>query len=67
MLTALKRLALPEEWLTARPKKMRFQIFISPGKLVTHARKIWLRVRRLKEQLAEWIESLKLLPMPVRI
>jgi hypothetical protein len=67
VLTALKRLALPEEWLTARPKKMRFQIFISPGKLVTHARKTWLRVRRLKEQLAEWIESLRLLPMPVRI
>ena len=62
VLTALKRLALPEEWLTARPKRMRFQIFFSPGKLVTHARKIWLRVRRLKEQLAEWIESLRCCP-----
>jgi hypothetical protein len=67
LLTALKRLALPEKWLTARPKKMRFQIFCSPGKLVSHARKIWLRVRRLKEQLAEWIESLRLLPVPIRI
>ena len=46
---------------------MRLQIFCSPGKLVSHARKIWLRVRRLKEQLAEWIESLRLLPVPVRI
>jgi len=65
VLTALKRLALPEKWLTARPKRMRFQIFCSPGKLVAHARRTWLRVRRLKEQLAEWIESLRLLPLPV--
>lgn len=65
VLTALKRLAMPEKWLTARPKRMRFQIFCSPGKLVAHARKTWLRVRRLKEQLAEWIESMRLLPLPV--
>lgn len=63
VLTALKRLALPEKWLTARPKRMRFQIFCSPGKLVSHARQTWLRVRRLKEQLAEWIETLRLLPI----
>jgi hypothetical protein len=54
-----------EKWLTARPKRMRFQIFCSPGKLVSHARRTWLRVRRLKEQLAEWIESMRLLPLPV--
>jgi hypothetical protein len=65
VLTALKRLALPEKWLTARPKRMRFQIFCSPGKLVTHARQTWLRVRRLKEQLTEWIETLRMLPIPV--
>lgn len=65
VLTALKRLALPEKWLTARPKRMRFQIFCSPGKLVSHARQTWLRVRRLKEQLTEWIESLRLLPIPM--
>lgn len=66
VLTALKRLALPEKWLTARPKRMRFQIFCSPGKLVSHARQTWLRVRRLREQLAEWIETLRLLPLPLR-
>jgi len=66
VLTALKRLALPEKWLTARPKRLRFQIFCSPGKLVTHARQIWLRVRRLREQLAEWIETLRMLPIPLR-
>ncbi len=65
VLTALQRLALPEKWLTARPKRMPFQIFGSPGKLVLHARRTWLRVRRLKEQLAEWIESMRLLPVPV--
>jgi len=63
VLTALKRLALPEKWLTARPKRMRFQIFCSPGKLVTHARRTWLRVRRAKDQLAEWIETMRLLPI----
>jgi hypothetical protein len=45
---------------------MRFQIFCSPGKLVSHARKTWLRVRRLKQQLAEWIESLRMLPVSIR-
>ena len=31
-----------------------------------HARQTWLRVRRLKDQLAEWIETIRLLPIPVR-
>src|ERR1039458_7423861 len=66
VLTALKRLALPEKWLTTRPKRLRFQIFCSPGKLVSHARRMWLRVRRLKEQLAEWIETMRLLPLRAR-
>jgi hypothetical protein len=66
VLTGLKRLALPEQWLTARPKRLRFQIFCSPGKLTSHARQTWLRVRRLREQLAEWIETLGLLPIPMR-
>lgn len=67
VLTALKRLALPESWLRARPKRLRFQIFCSPGKLVAHARQIWLRVKRLKEQLAEWIAALRLLPIALRV
>jgi hypothetical protein len=64
VLTALKRLALPEKWITARPKRLRFQIFCSPSKLVSHARQTWLRVRRLKDQLAEWIATLHALPIP---
>ncbi len=66
VLTALQRLALPEKWMGARPKRMRFQIFCSPGKLVSHARRTWLRVRRLKQQITEWIETLRLLPVPMR-
>jgi hypothetical protein len=53
VLTALKRLALPEKWLTARPKRLRFRIFCSPGKLISYARRMLLRVRCLKEPLAE--------------
>ena len=67
VLTALKRLAMTETWLRARPKRMRFQIFCSPGKLVTHARQTLLRVKRLKEQLAEWIDTLRLLPAALRV
>jgi len=29
VLTALKRLALPEKWLIARPKRMRFQTLLA--------------------------------------
>jgi hypothetical protein len=64
VLTALKRIALPEPWLRARPKRLRFQIFCSPGKLVHHASQILLRVSRLREQLQQWREAWKLLPLP---
>jgi hypothetical protein len=62
VLTALKRIALPEPWLRARPKRLRFQIFCSPGKLVHHARQVLLKVGRLREQLAEWTTALRMLP-----
>ena len=42
-LTALKRLALPTELATARPKRLRFPIFNMPGRLVHHARRLILR------------------------
>jgi len=64
VLTALKRLALPEKWLTARPKRLRFQIFCSPGKLVSHARRMLLRVRRLKRTTGRsGLKRLRLLPL----
>jgi Transposase DDE domain group 1 len=62
VLTALKRIALPAPWLRARPKRLRFQIFYSPGKLVHHARQVLLKVARLRDQLAEWANALRLLP-----
>jgi hypothetical protein len=64
VMTALKRIALPERWLRARPKRLRFQIFLSPGKLIHHARQVLLRVGRVREQLAEWAAALRLLPAP---
>lgn len=64
VLTALKRIGLPEAWLRARPKRLRFRIFCSPAKLVHHARQLLLRVHRGKQQLAEWIEVWRLMPVP---
>ena len=64
VLTALKRIGLPEPWLRARPKRLRFRIFCSPAKLVHHARQLLLRVHRAKQQLAEWIEVWRLMPVP---
>jgi hypothetical protein len=51
VLTGLKRIALKPEYLRARPKRLRFQIFCSLGTLVHHAR-----------QLREWVEAWALLP-----
>jgi hypothetical protein len=63
VLTALKRIALPEPWLRARPKRLRFRIFCSPAQLIHHARQLRLRVRRARHQLAEWIEAVQLMPL----
>jgi Transposase DDE domain group 1 len=65
VLTALKGLALPPELLAARPKRLRFRIFHTPGRIVHHARGVWLRLAATKERIEEWIEALRLLPVPV--
>jgi hypothetical protein len=65
VMTALKRLALPAELLTARPKRLRFLIFNTPGRLVHHARRMVLRLATTAARLAEWLEALKLLPLRV--
>jgi hypothetical protein len=65
VMTALKRLALPAELLTARPKRLRFLIFNTPGRLVHHARGIVLRLARTAARLAEWREVIRLLPIRV--
>lgn len=66
VLTALKRLALPPELLTARPKRLRFLIFYTPGKLVHHARRTLLRLARAWSRFSNWRHALGLLPLPAR-
>jgi Transposase DDE domain group 1 len=63
LLTTLKRLALPAEYLTARPKRLRFLIFNTPGRLAHHARSILLRLATTAERLAIWLEAFNLLPL----
>ncbi len=46
VLTAMKRLALPPELLRARPKRLRFLVFVQPGRFVRHARQLTLRLMR---------------------
>lgn len=64
LLTALKRLALPPELLTARPKRLRFLIFNTPGKLVQHARRMVLRLVRSWNRFGNWQHAFSLLPLP---
>jgi hypothetical protein len=61
---ALKRLALPPQLLQARPKRLRFLIFHTPGRVIHHARQILLRLAARRERIAEWIEARGLLWAP---
>jgi hypothetical protein len=63
VLTALKRLALPAELLRARPKRLRFLIFNTAGRLVQHARNMVLRLAALEVRIASWREAMRLLPV----
>jgi len=65
VLTGLKRIALKPDYLRARPKRLRFKIFCSPGKLIHHARRLLARVARQLTELMEWSEAWALLPAPV--
>lgn len=64
VLTAMKRLALPAELLTARPKRLRFLIFHTSGRLIHHARKTVLRLVRTCNRFSNWVWALALLPLP---
>lgn len=64
VLTAMKRLALPPELLTARPKRLRFLIINTPGKLVHHARRTLLRLVRSWNRFGHWQGAFRLLPLP---
>lgn len=63
VLTALKRLALPAELLEARPKRLRFLIFNTPGRVVHHARGLVLRLVTSVERLADCMAAWRLLPL----
>ena len=63
VLVALKRLALPPELLTARPKRLRFLIFNTPGRRVRHARNLLLRLATAAQWTAVYREGMRLLPV----
>jgi hypothetical protein len=54
---------LPAELLRARPKRLRFLIFNTAGRLVQHARKMRLRLAALVDRIALWREAMRLLPV----
>ena len=64
VLTGLKRLALPPELLKARPKRLRFLIFTTPGRLVEHARRTMLRILRSWNRFTNWLPAIRALPAP---
>ena len=51
--------------MTARPKRLRFLIFNTPGRLVRHARRMVLRLATTAARLAEWLEAPRLVPIRV--
>lgn len=46
LLQLLKKVALPEEYATAKPKRLRFALFTQFGQVVRHAGQVLLRVAR---------------------
>ena len=64
VLTALKRLALPADLLTARPKRLGFLIFDTAGRLVHHARQLSSRLATALERITMCLEAVRILPLP---
>ena len=64
VLSGMKRLALPKELREARPKRLRFVIFHTPGKLIHHARQILLRLAHTLNRFTGWHAALARLPLP---
>jgi hypothetical protein len=61
VLVALKIIALPPDLLNARPKKLRYQIFVQAGRLLSHARSLVLRLATTPARLADLLEAWRLL------
>jgi Transposase DDE domain group 1 len=64
VLVALKWIALPPEFLRARPKRLRFELFVQAGRLVSHARKLMLRLAAPAAWLQRYLEAWNLLLAP---
>jgi hypothetical protein len=62
--TAMKRLVLPPDMQTARPKRLRFLIFQQPGKRIHHARKTVLRLARTWIRFSNWKHAMEVLAWP---
>ena len=60
----LEGLALPAELLTARPQRLRFLIFNTPGRLAHHARCLLRRLAALAQRIAAYREALRRRPLP---
>lgn len=50
LLSALKRVALPGDFADARPKRLRFLVFNTVGKVIQHARRTLLRLTAAVQQ-----------------
>jgi hypothetical protein len=59
VMTGLKRMALPEEYMTARPKRLRFLIFNTAGRIIRHARQTVCRITG-----EGWQAWMRLMPLP---
>jgi hypothetical protein len=57
LLTALKRLALPERYRLARPKRLRFEVFTLPGKLAVHESQLSVQVSAADARLQEMVAA----------
>ena len=59
VLTALKRRALPERYRSARPKRLRFEIFTVPARLVVHQSRLTVRASLNDQRTHEIVEARK--------
>jgi len=65
VLTALKRLALPAEYLSARPKRLRFLFLNLAGRVSHHARTMHLRLAALLARTGDMVQAFQVLPIRV--
>jgi len=57
VLSAMKQLALKDEFAKARPKRLRFRILGVAGKVISHAHQLFLRIGEAVERIAGLIEA----------